>query len=366
MNNLISGTPFFVDSITKRETSFSSDFKQVRVSKNNDITGDGSGYNTLKTSLGGMGEFLERYTQSKLSHKINQQQIDAYNINQDKIIKLPLIDVFLADPRLLGASEEYWSDSSGTAFHVNSLDLINSSFLEFIERQSLVCNWLTQTPGIEINLKSHLYSEEIFEVYQNLKPYFNRIYCFDISISQYVSVIITIGLGEHYKSVGLAAEWYSDQALFKSLKECWQLISHYNPAHIPASSPTKILEESTKKTESHLYHDYFTSLSNDELYEKYKYLFGNEKNKTEKENFNPSLENILDLLKNVGEELSIEIIICYLPSIIENIPGSVIKIIGNGAFPNIKTDEINPDLYTINNINTIGYLPNLGKMVPFG
>jgi len=45
----------------------------------------------------------------------------------------------------------------------------------------------------------------------------------------------------------------------------------------------------------------------------------------------------------------------------------VTRLIGKGAFPHIKTDELEPSIYTINGIDKFSLidLPNYKRMVPF-
>ncbi|WP_409294020.1 YcaO-like family protein [Peribacillus sp. SCS-26] len=368
----INGTPFLLDGLTIKESSFKDDFKIATIHNNNGNTtrGDGTSFNKVLALKGAMGELLERVTQTKLSHKIKVDNIQGYNIKNDEIVTVSAEEVLLVNSNLYEElPDNYWSDSSGTAFHRNSYDVIDSSFLEFIERQSLVFNWLTKTPGENIIVDRFLKGKGIETIYRNLKSYFNDIFTFNISISQHCYVIITIATGPNIKSVGLGAGWTIESALYKSLKETWQLTGDYKPNHFPELHPTNLLEPYLNETSrnGNIYHDYFASLSKEEVLEEYNYLSGRKNNSVsikKNQSERPSEKLLIKKLKDIGDELSTELIIVYIPSIIEEFPGIVVKILGNGAFPHIKTDIINPLNYTINGINKRD-VPNQGRMVPF-
>lgn len=373
MNSPIEATPFPINFVNIYESPFSIDLKRASAGKRNFevMKGGGSSFKRKSALHAAMGEYFERVTQSSLSHRIKHKFLNAYNITKDAEIKIPLLDILLCNPMAFDPTfESSWNDSSGTAYQTNSMDLINSSFLEFIERQSLVYNWLTQSPGKRINLGKYADNTEINKVKICLKAYCNSIDIFEISISAKCCVILTIAYGETYKSIGLAADWNLERAITKSMKEAYQVISGFTPLHFNDIQSTELLLpiSSNVLNKANIYYDKFMDLSIDAMLNKYSYLYKNKSEGCEillKNIERPSDSNYLKILKCISEEICVELVVCFIPSIIDRIPGSVARVIGLGAFPHIKTDEINPSLYSIKGINQKTEFPNKGKLVPF-
>ena len=165
--------------------------------------------------------------------------------------------------------------------------------------------------------------------------------------------------------------WNLQDAIIGSLKETFQGISHKVPSHQVDINPFALeqLEKMDIPNIDMYYDRLFEDLSPKQLHQEYSYLSksnlyvrdSNIKNKK------PTLNEYIPLLKTVSEELSIELLICFIPSLIEDIPGSVIRIMGKGAFPHIKTDSLDPFIYSINGMNNflLSDIPNRGRMVPF-
>jgi len=373
METPVIASPFPISNIGITQSSFRNSLVYGSTSKGSSLdVGGGAGFTVKEALYSSVGEYLERLTQRKPSHKIHEEFLSAYNINLETVEKIPLGNVLLFDPRIFNPNADSdWNDSTGTAFHTNTLDLIESSFFEFIERQSLVFNWLTKTPGKKIKLKNFYERKRIKQMSLSLSAYFDTLDLFEISIHPSCYVVICIGTGEFCKSVGMGVGWNISDAIYGSLKENLQCVSHMVPSHQSDINPEALkVFESFEEPESDMYYEkYFESLSPKQLSIEYSYLFkpGLELIELTENRRRPSYDEYLSILKNISEDLSIELLICFIPSLIENLPGSVIRLIGKGAFPHIKTDELNPFLYSINGINKLSTIevPNIGKMVPF-
>ncbi|MGX9933450.1 YcaO-like family protein [Virgibacillus salarius] len=368
----IIGTPFPISDVRVDEPSFNRDIVKAYVNKGNSMEGGhGTGISVKESLYTALGEYLERLTQSKPSHKLKEPYLSGYNLTKGATEKIPLEDILLFDFSILKPDINYnYVDSTGTAFHTNSVDLIEGSFFEFIERQSLVFNWLTKTPGTQIILDQFFSFDRIKKISDSLTGYLDNLYLFDISIHPTCHVVISIGSSDYCKAVGMGVGWDLEKAIFSSLRECWQSVSHKIPSHQSHIRPAilKQLESVDPPEIEHIYLKNFEEISSKQLIEKYNYLFGDEViTEIEVKKNRPSHQENLTVLKNISEDLSIELLICYIPSILDDLPGSVIKIIGKGAFPHIKADELNPHLYTINGINKLNdnEIPNRGVMVPF-
>lgn len=370
----IKGSPFPIDNLKINQSSFRENLVFANVSKDPALdVGSGAGFGVREALYTSLGEYLERLTQRKPSHKIKTSTLSSFNINTNEIEELPLEEILIFDPQIFDAETKVkWNDSTGAAFHTETVSLIESSFFEFIERQSLVFNWLTESPGKKIDLKDFSFDKKIKRMTSSLYSYFNNIYVFEISIHEKCPVVISIGIGENFKSVGMGVGWSVTEAIYGSLKENLQGISHMIPNHLFDINPMILKDYEDQKIpekEEMYYADYFDSLSPKDLEKEYSYLI--EKSSVHLNyadlGSRPNQEECLSVLKKIAEDLSVHLKICFIPSIIEDLPGSVIRIIGQGAFPHIKTDDLDPTLYSINGINKFeeSKIPNRGRMVPF-
>lgn len=370
----VSASPYIMGDVRLNKSSFRNDLIIGLISKGKqtDASG-GSGVTTKEVLQCSMGEYLERLTQRKPSHLIKNSYLYAFNINTDECEKIPIEDVILYDFSILNSNNEpKWRDSTGTAFHKNSFSVIESAFFEFIERQSLVFNWLTQSPGRRINIKNLNINGKKKVLETLLRSYFSVFDSFEISIHSSCYVVITIGIGEYGKSVGLGVGWDLESAVYKSQKETLQFISKLIPSHQQDINPLALNSFilNSEEPKDMYYAEHFNNLSTVELQKEYLYLYKDNLNITLKESYprqKPSNDDLIPFLANVAKELNIEFLICYIPSLNTTMPGVVAKLVGKGAFPHIKTDEIDPYSYTINGINKleIKKLPNYKKMVPF-
>lgn len=368
----LKGSPFPISSISIQKSSFRNNLTQTIVKGAFADGGLGSGYNVKNALYSGIGEYLERITQIKPSHKLKSPYLDAYNISTERIEKIPIENVLIFDSNVFYADTDFkWNDSSGTAFHLYSYELLESSFSEFIERQSLVYNWLTKSPGKKIDLNRIGNDYFIKRTIQTLNGYFNKIELFDISIHPYCHVVLTIGTGDYCKMAGLGAGWNLSKAVFSSVKETLQSISTMIPSHLHDINPDLLehLNRGPIPKPKDKYSAHFQKLSTEEFQEEFSYLSKGylKVNEDLSNKYKPSHKNYLSVLKEISKDLNIELLICYIPSIIDNIPGSVVRIMGKGAFPHIKSDEFDPYDFTIKNIDKLPIIkiPNWGRMIAF-
>lgn len=370
----VKGSPFPISDLKIKQSSFRGNLVFGTVNKDPILdVGSGAGFGVKEALYTSLGEYLERLTQRKPSHKLNKNTLKCFNLNTEVIEELHLEKILIFDPQVFETeSTADWNDSTGTAFHTDTISLIESSFFEFIERQSLVFNWLTQSPGKIVKLENYSSDSKIKKMTASLKSYFDHIYVFEISIHKRCPVVISIGVGKNFKSVGMGVGWSLKEAVYGSLKENLQGISHMIPNHMPDIHPFVLKDyenQEIPKAEEMYYADYFESLSPEDLLTEYQYLISKSQIYANCSEIygKPSDEEYLGVLKEISEDLSVQLLICFIPSIIEDLPGSVIKINGRGAFPHIKTDDLDPSLYSIKAINTFerSEIPNLGRMVPF-
>src|SRR5699024_3091077 len=139
------------------------------------------------------------------------------------ICKVPVervtLKIELLDKKQL--PEDYFNDSSGVASHQNSNLVLKSAFLEYIERQSLIYNWLTATSGVRIDIDS-INDHHINKLIKNTYNFVDILHIVNISIHNSIYVILCIGYSEEYVSVAIAADWDLNHAISSSLQEFLQ------------------------------------------------------------------------------------------------------------------------------------------------
>lgn len=367
----LNASPFPVSNLVLHQSSFRNNLVQGAINKHFALErGWGNEFSVIGALYSSIGEYLERLTQTNVSHKLKIPFVNAYNTKTEKTEKVPIEDVLLFDPKIFDSSKESkWNDSCGAAFHINSKDLIESSFFEFIERQSFIYNWLTQSPGKKVDINEINKFPNIFNMVSLLNSYFENFEFYEISLHECCYVVISIGIGEDYKSVGLGVGWTLSEAVFSSMKENLQGITHMIPKHHMDIHPNLLEKLNRKEKPKNVtyYAEIFDEITPTELKEKFSYLRKGNLMVEDRCVEGPSYKEFLPIFNKVSKDLSIEILICYIPSIIEDLPGNVIRMIGKGAFPHMKTDELNSAEYTINGINKLPQtkVPNMGKMIPF-
>lgn len=366
-------SPFVTSDVKLVKSSFKNSLVIGSITKGSAADlGGGSGFTSREALQSSMGEYIERLTQRKPSHLIKNPFLDAFNINTEDNEKIPLEDILLFEPSVFNSNvKSQWGDSTGTAFHRDTISVIESSYFEFIERQSLVFSWLTQSPGKKLDKEYLKKNEKLNKLTSSLNTYFHTFDLFEISIHSGCFVVITIGVGDYCKSIGIGVGWDLASAAYKSMKETLQCISNLIPSHQPEINPEMLdaFAGISMNPSDMYYEEYFDNLSPIEFQNEFLYLYSKNVNLNLQDDSRdrPSDKEFIPFLKQVATDLHIEILLCYIPSLISNIPGVVTRLIGKGAFPHIKTDELEPSIYTINGIDKFSLidLPNYKRMVPF-
>ena len=243
------------------------------------------------------------------------------------------------------------------ADHTHSMPVMESAFLEYIERQSLICNYLANTPFKEYDISKAI---PFFPLATYVNKLSNEIRFFDISLLDNLHVILCIGVGKR-KLIGLGTSFNLKEAINKSLTEALQYHAYIRLDNI---SDQKI--EYTSKENQDYYHLSFEAISNKEFVTLYSYLLKNK----DKISINQMEQNsnkekkLLNLIKDCKEKLQMNpSISVFKPK--HSIPNlKVVKIFDDNWFPNI-----NPSTYANKNYDfveeiiqkkfdrTISYIP---------
>lgn len=181
------------------------------------------------------------------------------------------------------------SDSVGCSAHTNPQDAFNSAWFEFIERQSLVLNWLTGYATAEWELSPHPgLSAESRQVLKTLLLLGN-IRCFQISPFNSIFVVLLLFQGRKNQfvryCVASGAGLCPLATLDKTLMEMWQSFCFmYNQSHqVNSSLPLDIYQsqflQANKVSSAERFHVWHEPLQKHKL-----------------ENLTPTRQNLLDTL----------------------------------------------------------------------
>ncbi len=154
-----------------------------------------------------------------------------------------------------------FTDSSGMASHRQSEDIIWKAYKEFFERQSFISNFIFQQKADKI----HLTSTRLLKLEQYIKNYLDEILYFNISLSQNLFVVLSIGWTKERKAAGLGTSRSLEKAIEKSQKEIMQ--------YFATSSSKENICDSTECFSKDLYHLYFDSLPVQKFQDSFKYLY---------------------------------------------------------------------------------------------
>ncbi|MBE1553288.1 YcaO-like family protein [Sporosarcina limicola] len=258
-----------------------------------------------------------------------------------------------------------YNDSCGVASHIRSFETINSAFLEFFERQSLIHNWLTESPGKQIDLKS-ISSEKVIYLIKKAKNFIDDIYFFDISLHPDVSVILTLGFGERYMGMGISANWGMEKAIVSSLEEFFEFFSTSPHKDFAKSNEEKSPDyEGDRSSDPHFYaHTFFSTYDSKKLREVYSYLF--DKSKSIDYCCSEDIDfNYIESIRTICTTLNLDIQLVFIPSVIKNLPTKIVKVVSLNGYPHMLTTFLEPTDYIYSSSLNVSRFPNRGRALPF-
>ncbi|MED4129435.1 YcaO-like family protein [Shouchella miscanthi] len=339
--------------------------------------GASTDFNIKSVLKAALGEHIERGGLYKNAGKIKKLKMTAFNLVKEEIVEVPTQNIImcyftpLLSENLKGIEDEF-TDSSGVASHVNSFDAYNNSFLEFIERQSLIYTWLSKKQGKKIR-KQDL-SDNNLKTYHLCFQYINEIHLVNISITPDVYVVMILGFGNDVMCVSCSADWDLQRAVSSALKESFQYFK--NKPNKFRKVVKKSYELEIKSQDRYIAEDdphYYSKHLMDNFTPRklkiaYKFIVESKdyQNKTYKSKCIPSSSRELSAkIKRIGIQLGINVNVCYIPMTIKNIPTKIIKIYSEDGFPHLKTDRIDPNQVKLSNNLKTRHFPNKGTMIPF-
>lgn len=303
-----------------------------------------------KNYIGVIGEFFEREILINYNF-IKNKELLAVNLINYSSIKINSNKIIFVDELV---------DSCGMASHVESYKLIWNAFKEFVERQSFISNYLSKAKAVTINISG---SKELEEYDAYLKNFVDEVKYFEISLSESLYVVISIGTGKYHKGVGLGASLNICDAIKKSQKEILQYLSVSRTKY-----DDKIIIDAKKHNDltKDLYHRRFDDISIEDLKGHYSYLLSYDMEKTICQYRDNKDKKLKDILVEVNRKYKMEPYIVMIPSF-RDIPNLKIgKVFDFNWFPNMSPSTYNKDHYDFVSgvLNT--ELDRNTTMLPFG
>ncbi|KQL58304.1 MULTISPECIES: YcaO-like family protein [Bacillaceae] len=274
-----------------------------------------------------LGEFFEREVLVN-SNSISTKDLNAVSLIDGRVHQVPSGQVVF---------EDQFVDSCGMSSHYQSSYTIKSSFLEFLERQSLLFNYLSQSLGTQLIIKT---KSPVFENYQKyLFNYIDELKFFNISMVDDVYVILAIGYGNKNKVVGMGTGSNVIKAAVKALQEMLQYFA------VEFSKYTN--KESSEQLPKDKYHADFDSLTPEELKKLYSYLEGSPVSiiRDEVDETKEEIVNIQDLSNQLNRQYGINPLIVAIPSKRMNEHLKVTKVLDLNWFPHMNPSKYKEDIY---------------------
>lgn len=365
MNKRIKGSPFILSSFNVQQSLYLNDFKHGRA--NSTIKGgSGGALRTNKNSVikASLGEHLERLAavknyKKKFADQFNPM-IPGFHLVTGEVVDLPAEKLFfnfdLPMFNFIPNKGELFNDSCGLAAHVQSLNAIKSGFNEFIERQSLIYNWLSESTGIQINLMGIDKldtNDSLKRILQIAMSYSDKMYAFDISIIDGMYVVLTIGHNGAAFASGLGTDSNLLIALESSLNEYLMILDScinikFNPQQYHSDN---------------IYSSHFYSMDVDDFLDQFNYLI----NHPQQMNVTSVAKekNLGELIKDAHNKFQLNIYACFMPFPLKNINVKVVKVYSPEAYPHIWTKIFNPLDFEISKQLPSTPFPNKFRPIPF-
>ncbi len=370
MYNIKRSSPFLINQVQVARSIFKGDYIKVNVRSNinKGIEGGSASFSIRRALKSAFGESLERTSLYINSGNIKEDEVLGYDFTKDSFTKVPLQRILLISNSPLLKNKNFdFNDTCGVASHVNSYRTIEAGFLEFIERQSFVFNWLTKSKGEKIDI-SNFSDPRTINLVNKAGNYIDNIYAFNISISPNVFVILCLGVGSKHVGIGLNAGWSAESTFQGAMEELFQFFGlQKNKYDIKLSNSDnigKLLGSNFIDEEDPQYYakSFVKNFGKEKLMNEYSYLFNSikldELYKEEPQN----IRDLTSIIKKTGKELMIDIKMTFIPSKVENIPIKIVKFLSDEGFWHMKTEIIDTNKVTLLKGKS---LPNKGRLLPF-
>lgn len=364
----MNGTPFLINSLTVKQSAFLSHDKAATINPTNlfGIMGNAAHFDKEGVIKSAIGEHIERTSlYINLSTGYEMGKAEAFSLITGEKYHIPMQRIFLSYSNPT-ESKPTFNDSCGVGSHLSSNKAIESAFLEFIERQSLILNWLTASKGDKYNWRDFR-SKRIKYLSEETFNFIDELYLVDISIHRSVFVIYVLAFGDKYMGLGIAAHWNLETATYNALKEVYQCF-HGKKNKEFAVKENRIKEKIISINDPHYYSKFFfNNYNSKKLKALYSYLINSESKSIEnnRETVNTGRDDFSEKISVVSRDLGIDILVSFIPTVSRKIKTKIVKVFSVDAFPHMNTTLYNPELFPIcKQINAYSF-PNKYKPIPF-
>jgi len=359
-------SPFLLKNFTVRSKLFLDSYIFAEMKSIENAKGFGLRYNKISAIKAGIGEHIERvcsvsnFTKQFIDNAI--PVIDCFDLLTGEYGKVQANKIFLNFdlPMFRGIDTGNWyNDSCGLASHITSKDSIEGGLKEFIERQSLVTNWLTRSPGEKVSFEllkeNNFLNKKLLSLLKYSENMSDKIFSFNISLIEGIYVILTIGTKGNAFSSGIGTGNHLDKAIENSLNEYLMILE----SSILRQGNPGVFKKSTVK-----YVEHFHSLTVEEFMESFSYLLEGE-NILSEYSYCPSKTNMESWILNLNEKYGLNIYACYLPHPLKQLKTKVIKVFSPEGFPSIDTETFDPEEFEISKYLTNKKFYNKYVSIPF-
>ncbi|MEC1302877.1 YcaO-like family protein [Lysinibacillus capsici] len=364
----IHATPFLLKNFSVKSKLFLDSYVHAEVhSIHENAKGFGLRYNKNSAIKAGIGEHIERVCSvSNFTKQVINDSfpvIDCFNLLTGELGKVQADKIFMNYnlPMFKGVDTKSFStDSCGLASHITSMEAIEGGLKEFIERQSLVTNWLTRSSGETISFEmlknKNFLNIKLLNLLKYAEKMSDTIIAVNISIIDGIFVILTIGSNGNAFSSGIGTDRNLEKAVESSLNEYLMILES---SFMRAKNP-EAFKESTEK-----YVVNFYSLTVKEFLNSFKYLIEGESKQLSEISYYPSTTTMNSLLLNLKEHYGLNIYACFLPHPLKEINSKVVKVFSPDGFPSIDTELFDPEEFEISKYLTGKRFYNKYKAIPF-
>ncbi|WDM20585.1 YcaO-like family protein [Paenibacillus polymyxa] len=361
---MIKAAPFILKKLNIYQSPFINRQKGCTISSflNSEINGFSKKEDVYKLVKASLGEFQERLAAMKCLRKDDEDlspKFSAFSLLNGETIDVPADFLILNhhQPLFEKLQSTTFTDSCGTAAHIQSDLAIEKGYLEFIERQSLIYSWLSKDPGCRVPIEN-IKNTVLLKKYNSISSVLNHISFHNISIIEDIFVIMTIGFRDNIFSVGLGADWDLNKAINSSIDEftmIYEGMISYKGVH------------SEEFKTGNLYVDLFYSKNIKDFLNDISYLTNNTSYIKNKKITETKTKEFLirNSLQNIKKKFDIEIYAAQIPSPYEKSQVKVVKIFSPDAYPHINTTLFDPNEYKITRFMKRKSFPNIYKMIPF-
>ena len=305
---------------------------------NNLTIGSGISNQSIKKAiLIALGEFYERESLFYMCDEvpiINSELILGYSLAQKKIIKI--------DKKY---KNYIFSDSCGDASHSKSSFCEKNALREFIERQSLIYNYLSKAKGKRIILNKDIQIKNILNEFKN-------VYIYNVSLIDNFYVILATADYNDKFLIGANSSSNKDEAINGAIKEMYA-------CKISCNSN---MDTQNKKNLD--YCDLYTSIPTEKLRAAYSYL----KEKSDicyYDELNSYEFDVKSMCRELYDEYKINPILFYMPST-RNIGNlKVAKFFDFNWFPSLNPNQFTPEIYDFVEQATDTELDRKCNFIPF-